>query len=93
LPAELSYVKSSPPKTASASHLRVAGPVTGLKRMPSAMPAMSSVALRAVCSFLPWTRSLRAQLVDGLLQLVLDVLVGRDARGDVVTPRSPISSS
>ena len=78
----VSYVKSSPPKTASASHFRVAGPVTGLKRMPSAMPAMSSVALRPLCSFLPWTRSAAcAQLVDGLLELVLDVLVGRDARG------------
>ncbi len=41
----------------SLTHLRVSGPVTGLKRMPSAMPAMSRVAFRPLCDFLPWSRS------------------------------------
>ena len=54
----LAYVKSSsPPKTTSDSHFRVDGPVIGLNRTPSAMPAIRSVAFRPLWSFLPWMRS------------------------------------
>ena len=42
------------------------------------MPASSSIVLRPLWSSLPWIRfAAVAELVDGLLQAVLDLLVGR----------------
>jgi hypothetical protein len=93
-PLEFSYVKSSPPKTVSASHFRVAGPVTGLKRMPSAMPAISSVALRPLCSFLPWTRfaAVRSSSTASFSFSWISLSVATRV-ATVVTLRLPISSS
>ena len=43
----------SGPRTLSFSHLRVCGPVAGLKSTPSVMPVSRSSALRFVCESLP----------------------------------------
>ena len=67
----------------SLTHLRVSGPVTGLKRMPSAMPAISSVVLRPLCDSLALEPVGRApQIVDRGPELVADLVVGGDSRGE-----------
>ena len=74
---------SSPPSSLSVIHWRVAGPVTGLKRMPRAMPAMSRVAFRRAVLLLPLHAvGGLAQVIDRALEVLLDVLVGGDPRGD-----------
>ena len=63
---------------------RVSAPVTGLKRIPSAMPAIRSVEPRDPTSApLPLEPVARAaQVLDRVAELVADVVVGRDAARD-----------
>ena len=78
---------------------RVSAPVTGLKRIPSAMPATSSVEARCDDrSRRPWSRSpALLQVLDRLAELVADVVVRRNAACDDIglsrsVARSPYSS-
>ena len=67
----------------SLTHLRVSGPVTGLKRMPSAMPGDEQRRVAPAVRRLPWSRSaafLRSS--TAALQLLADLLVGGDAGGE-----------
>jgi len=45
------------------------------------MPASSSIVLRPLWSSLPWIRLAALKLVDSLLQVVLDLLVGGGTHG------------
>ena len=73
-----------PPVIRSLMKRRVSAPVTGLKRIPSAMPAISSVESRLPeRSFLPWRRSLalrRSSIASRSLSRI--VVVRRDAARD-----------
>ena len=74
-------------------NFRVCGPVIGLKRMPSAIPASSRVLLRALWSSFPCTRSaaLRRSATADLSSSWISLSVAtRVASG--TTPRPPISS-
>ena len=73
-----------PPENMSLMNRRVSGPVTGLKRIPSAMPVTSSVEPRMPRALLlalePVARA--AQVLDRVAELVADLVVGRDAARD-----------
>ena len=89
------YVKSSlEPKTLSETHFRVCGPVIGLNRIPSVMPASRRVEFRPLWSLLPWTRSAACRSSSSAyFRLSCMSLSVATRLATVVTPRLPISSS